>query len=196
MRGLSALARQPAVGFHGGMTTSSNPGSGIDILDESECWNLLTTTSVGRLAVSIAEQPDIFPINYLVDDGSIVFRSGPGTKLAAAALLHHVAFEIDGYEPAQRTAWSVVVKGWASQIEKMQEVYAADDLPLFPWVAFPKPDFVRITPREITGRRFHVLDDVTPDQSLGWDPVSASPTAAAPAPGVEYHPGAPRLRPD
>ena len=101
-----------------------------------ECWELLDRNTVGRLAVDIAGWPDIFPINYVVDGDTIVFRSGAGTKLAGAVLNRHVAFEIDGYLPDERVAWSVVVKGNASEIESMFDRYRADDLPLFPWVAF------------------------------------------------------------
>ena len=172
------------------------PSAGIEILEPAESWELLRSTSVGRLAIAIAGKPDIFPINYVVDGESIVFRSGPGTKLAASELLHDVAFEIDGYQPGQRTAWSVVVKGRAHQIERMEDFYEAEDLPLFPWVAFPKPDIVRITPSLVTGRRFHVVDDVSPDASLGWEPVHGTDDAVLPEPGAEYHPGASQMRPD
>lgn len=168
---------------------------GIDILDEAECWRLLDATSVGRLAVDVAGRPDIYPINYVVDEGALVFRTGAGTKLAASALMHHVALEIDGYLPVERTAWSVVVKGWAEQVERMQDLFEIEDLPLFPWAAHPKPNFVRITPHEVTGRRFHVLDDVTTDSSIGWKPVRAEDDAVVPEPEVDYHPGEPHMRP-
>jgi nitroimidazol reductase NimA-like FMN-containing flavoprotein (pyridoxamine 5'-phosphate oxidase superfamily) len=180
------------------MDATSQPG--IEVLDDASCWELLASASVGRIAVDIAGQPDIFPLNYVVADGGIVFRSGPGTKLAGAVLNHHVAFEIDGYLPDERTAWSVVVKGLAHQIEHMMEMFAAEDLPLFPWVASPKPDFVRIEPTLVTGRRFHVVDEVAPDDSLGWQGTSEAPQApdiaVDPEPGAEFHPGAPHLRPD
>jgi nitroimidazol reductase NimA-like FMN-containing flavoprotein (pyridoxamine 5'-phosphate oxidase superfamily) len=138
---------------------------------------LLGHASVGRIAIDIAGKPDIFPINYVVNNQSIVFRSGPGTKLAGAVLLHHVAFEIDGYEPSDRTAWGDVIKGKAHQIERMDDVFAAKDLPLFPWVAFPKPDFVRITAIEVTGRRFTVIDTAAPDASIGWKLDQSEATA-------------------
>lgn len=137
------------------------------ILDAAECWELLELADVGRLAVDIAGQPDIFPINFLVDDASIVFRSAAGTKLAGAVLNRFVAFEIDGYEPARRTAWSVVVKGQARPIERLQERFDAEDLPLFPWLAGDKPNFVRIEPTVVTGRRYHVVDGVTPEGEIG-----------------------------
>ncbi len=179
------------------MEIMTHVAPGTDVLSISECWELLGGTSVGRLAIDIAGQPDIFPINFVVDGDSLVFRTGAGTKFAASALLHRVAFEIDGYEPRKRTAWSVVVKGRAHEIERMDEVFAADDLPLFPWAAHPKPNFVRITPTEVTGRRFHVVDDVSPDASIGWEPPTrvTSDDAVVPAPGVEYHPGEPNVRP-
>ncbi len=139
-----------------------------EILTESECWELLGHAQVGRLAVDIAGQPDIFPINFIVDAGGIVFRSAAGTKLAGAVLNRLVAFEIDGYVPAERTAWSVVVKGEASPIERMQEVFDAEDLPLFPWLATDKPNFVRIEPTVVTGRRYQVVGTVAPDASIGW----------------------------
>lgn len=169
---------------------------GTEILDEAQCWDLLKSASVGRLAVDVAGRPDIFPINYIVNERSLVFRSGAGTKLAASVLLHHVAFEIDGYEPTGRTVWSVVVKGEARHIETMDEVFALDDLPLFPWLAFPKPNYVRIEPEMVTGRRFHVVDEVMPDSSIGWKAVAAEDGAVLPAPEVEYHAGSPYLRPD
>ena len=74
----------------------SNPGTVY--LTEAECWSLLNQHVVARLAVDIAGRPDIFPINYVVDAGSIVFRSGAGTKLAGAVLGRHVAVEIDGLD--------------------------------------------------------------------------------------------------
>ena len=70
-----------------------------------------------------------------------------------------VAFEVDGYDPDSGEAWSVVIKGSAVEIERMQDVFDALDLPLFPWHSGPKHRFVRIEPHDISGRRFHVVDD-------------------------------------
>ena len=131
---------------------------GMTVLSTEECLELLGDETVGRLAVSIRDHPDIFPINYVVDRGAIVFRTAEGTKLAASVLGRGVAFEIDGLDADAGEAWSVVVKGHAVEIERMYDVLDALDLPLFPWHAGPKHRFVRIEPVEITGRRFHVVD--------------------------------------
>ena len=136
---------------------TASPPVPVEELSLSECWELLRGELVGRLAVAAANVPDIFPINYIVDHGSIVFRSAPGTKLATAVLGPAVAFEIDGYDAGGTTAWSVVAKGPARRIERMQEFIDADDLPLFPWHTAPKPEIVRIEPETVTGRRFHAF---------------------------------------
>jgi uncharacterized protein len=108
----------------------------------------------------VDEQPDIFPVNYLVDHGSIVFRTAEGTKLASS-VGRLVAFEVDGYDPSSGEAWSVVVKGKAREVKQLHEVLEALDLPLFPWHAAPKRRIIRIEPETVSGRRFHVLDAPT-----------------------------------
>ncbi|MFW2333375.1 pyridoxamine 5'-phosphate oxidase family protein [Ilumatobacter sp.] len=166
-----------------------NAGDDTVHLSESECWSLLESHSVARLAVDIGGQPDIFPINYLVDGKTIVFRSAAGTKLAGAVLSRHVAIEIDGLDD-DRSVWSVVVKGMAREIEGMTERWAADDLPLYPWIASEKPNFVRIEPRLTTGRRFHVVEGAP---GASGEPAGATGISAA---TPEHHPGAPKMRPD
>jgi nitroimidazol reductase NimA-like FMN-containing flavoprotein (pyridoxamine 5'-phosphate oxidase superfamily) len=132
---------------------------GIEMLETHACWELLRSADVARLAVSIGDHPDIFPVNFIVDHGTVVFRTAEGTKLAAAVLGRSVAFEVDGYDAEAGEAWSVVLKGRATEIERMQDVFDALDLPLFPWHASPKHRFVRIEPDDVSGRRFHVVED-------------------------------------
>jgi uncharacterized protein len=143
---------------------------GITVLSTNACFDLLRGQTVGRLAVSIRDHPDIFPINYVVDRGGIVFRTAEGTKLAAAVLGRGVAFEVDGLDEAAGEAWSVIVKGHAVEIDGMYDLIDALDLPLFPWHASPKHRFVRIEPVEISGRTFHVVEP-----SAWTDPVRVAP---------------------
>jgi nitroimidazol reductase NimA-like FMN-containing flavoprotein (pyridoxamine 5'-phosphate oxidase superfamily) len=131
---------------------------GMTVLDTSTCLALLRSQQVGRLAVSIRDHPDIFPVNYVVDRGAVVFRTAEGTKLAASVLGRGVAFEVDGVDEATQEAWSVVVKGRAVELQQLEELFDAADLPLYPWHAAPKHRYVRIEPVEITGRRFEICD--------------------------------------
>jgi hypothetical protein len=138
-------------------------------LSEDECWALLRTTSVGRLAVWVDDHPDIFPLNYAVDHGTVVFRSGPGTKVAAALSDSPVALEADGYDAGTAEAWSVVIKGRAEEITSGPDLIGTLDLPLFPWQAGTKGRFIRIVPMTTDGRRFRIADPsvwVTPLSGL------------------------------
>jgi len=109
---------------------------GMTVLDQHECWQLLRDQEVGRLAVSIANHPDIFPVNYVVDHGSIVFRTAEGTKLAASVLGAAVAFEIDGYDAETRAASSakerdnLSYREWAEQ--RLQRYYSVVEDLLWP----------------------------------------------------------------
>jgi uncharacterized protein len=135
---------------------ADEPGSGMTDLDAHACWALLRSHEVGRLAVVIADRPEIFPINYVVDHGTVVFRTSEGTKLAGT-VQRDVAFEADGYATDTGEAWSVVVKGRGEEITRGYDLLDTAGLPLFPWHAAPKQRFVRIVPDEISGRRFRVV---------------------------------------
>jgi uncharacterized protein len=62
-------------------------------LGDNDCWQLLARADVGRLAVSIHNVPEIFPVNYVIDNRTVLFRTGGGTKLAALAGSGRVAFD-------------------------------------------------------------------------------------------------------
>jgi nitroimidazol reductase NimA-like FMN-containing flavoprotein (pyridoxamine 5'-phosphate oxidase superfamily) len=130
---------------------------GVTELPPHVCWDLLRSVEVGRLAVILAERPEIFPVNYLVDHGTIVFRTADGSKLSGSVREAPVAFEIDGYDSESGEAWSVVVKGRSGEIRELHELIDTAQLPLSPWSGAPKHRFVRIVPEELTGRRFKVV---------------------------------------
>ena len=133
----------------------------VDELSESACWALLRTTSVGRLAVWVDDHPDIFPLNYAVDHGTVVFRSKAGTKVSAALADSPVALEADGYDAGTAQAWSVVIRGQAEEIRSGSDLIDTLDLPLFPWQAGEKGRFIRIVPTTTSGRRFPIADPAT-----------------------------------
>ena len=127
-------------------------------LEVNDCWTLLRGVQVGRLALVIDGQPEIFPVNYVVDHGTIVFRTADGTKLTAALTGEPLAFESDGFDATSSEAWSVVIKGTASEIHDFDDLVAASLLPLEPWNGAPKHRFIRVEPTQVTGRRFTVVD--------------------------------------
>lgn len=121
-------------------------------LDTAECWRLLDSAELGRLALAPAGKVDIFPVNFAVHDGALYFRTAPGTKLFELSVNPDVAFEIDGWDAT--SAFSVVMKGTAEQLESQTDIDKADRLPLAPWLPTLKYRWVRIVPTTISGRSF------------------------------------------
>lgn len=127
----------------------SNP---IDVLDEAASWEELARHEVGRLAVVFAGAPEIFPINYVVDADTLVFRSAEGSKLLAATIGGQAAFEVDRWDAA--SGISVVAHGTLRELDDPDEIAYAAALPLRPWVGTIKAHFLCLTVTEITGRTF------------------------------------------
>lgn len=121
-------------------------------LNSEECWELLRSQQLGRLAIGVGGEIDIFPVNFLAEPQSILIRTAPGTKLLELVIAQQVAFEIDGYSDEE--AWSVVLKGTAHRLERQSEIDEADRLPLTPWIPTLKYEYVRIGANSVSGRRF------------------------------------------
>ena len=105
--------------------------------------------------------PDIFPINYTVDGGTLVFRTGEGTKLSGATGESPVAVEADGVDAVSGLAWSVVVKGKAARGQWHRGGPGTAALYLFPWQAGQKTTSSGSRPDSLTGRRFKVTAPLT-----------------------------------
>jgi nitroimidazol reductase NimA-like FMN-containing flavoprotein (pyridoxamine 5'-phosphate oxidase superfamily) len=122
-------------------------------LGADECRRLLATQCLGRIAVSEpGSAPHVVPVNFVVYEGDIVFRTGDGTKFR---LLQGqpVSFQVDCADPYHRIGWSVLVRGHAS------EVPAADIEPYVHVETFApgdKPHWIRLVSEVITGRRIHL----------------------------------------
>ena len=123
----------------------------VERLPEEECWALLAQEEFGRLAFRLVDEVHLVPINYLVDDGTLLFRTAPGAKLLAAELESDVAFEIDWHD--DQAAWSVVARGHIRRLDEAEED-RVDALPLRSWLDTPKYDVVQLVPTSVTGRRF------------------------------------------
>lgn len=131
--------------------------NGLEILDDAQCWALLRTESVGRVGVSIGALPVILPVNFSAVDGSIVFATAPGTKLAAAVTGAVVAFEVDHADPADHSGWSVLLVGEAHQVDAGPDVLARlVKAGGAPWASGDRAAVVRVSPGFLSGRRIVV----------------------------------------
>jgi nitroimidazol reductase NimA-like FMN-containing flavoprotein (pyridoxamine 5'-phosphate oxidase superfamily) len=90
------------------------PADSLAALSETECRRLLGTRALGRVGMTSGGLPCILPVCYEYDDGAIMFRTGFGAKLRAAASGDVLAFEVDDYDPQTGQGWSVMVLGRAS----------------------------------------------------------------------------------
>jgi uncharacterized protein len=127
----------------------------VESLAAAECHELLATRDVGRLAVVVGGYPEVFPVNYAVVRDRVVIRTDPGAKLAHARF-ERVCFQVDELDFAQRTGWSVLVKGVVHELKEGDR--HADELDLAaarirPWASGVKAHVLVVTPVSITGRR-------------------------------------------
>jgi nitroimidazol reductase NimA-like FMN-containing flavoprotein (pyridoxamine 5'-phosphate oxidase superfamily) len=137
------------------------PGQ-LEMLGDQECATLLRSHDLGRIAVVDREaRPLIFPVNYVFDEGVIVFRTAPGSKLDFAPGAC-VSFEIDGWDPERGVGWSVLVKGIAHDVTSPRGAPTGRMRlwPVRPMAPGSREHWVGIWADEITGRRF--MSDAPP----------------------------------
>ena len=129
-------------------------GNPVLELDDEQSWKLLDATQHGRLVVSVAGEPDIFPVNYLTSDRKIYLRTAPGNKLAQLTINSRVLLETDGVLSDE--AWSVVLRGTARVLTNSSELAAVEELGLKSWVPTLKDFYVEIEPMSVSGRHFQL----------------------------------------
>ncbi|MHB1288238.1 pyridoxamine 5'-phosphate oxidase family protein [Georgenia sp.] len=121
-------------------------------LTDLECWELLEANDLARLAVSVEDRPDIYPITYVSHGGMLYVRTLHGSKLLGLVINNQVAVEVDHVH--EDSATSVVVHGSARRLESEAEVQAASEQPLRTRLDIAEPGYVEIIPSEVSGRAF------------------------------------------
>lgn len=135
-------------------TRPADPRPGrLEELTRSECFGLLAGGNLGRVAVVDDLGPVIFPVNFVLDRHTVVFRTEPGTKLDAAGRGSRVCFEADGTDVAGRTGWSVIVRGEITEVTDPAELARLRALPLRVQAPGIRDRYLRILPALLTGRR-------------------------------------------
>ncbi|WP_396932381.1 pyridoxamine 5'-phosphate oxidase family protein [Mycolicibacterium sp.] len=131
------------------MTVEQDP---IVVLSDRESWDLLKSAALGRLVTQVGDQLEIFPVNFVTQNHTVLFRTAEGTKLFSTVMNDKVLFEVDDHNVVG--GWSVIIRGTARVLSSSDEIHEAERAQLLPWVATEKLRFVRITPHELSGRRF------------------------------------------
>lgn len=131
---------------------STDGSANLEEISTTECIELLRTERVGRIGVVVRGHPEMFPVNYALDaSDTVVLRTADGRKLAAA-VNHHVVFEVDRFDTSMREGWSVIVHGVAHQTGSVAE----GERLLMSW-RHDASHLVRIVQTSVTGRRIHQL---------------------------------------
>jgi uncharacterized protein len=128
----------------------------LEEIREAECLEILGQHSLGRMAIVVDGQPQIFPVNYAMSGRIISLRTAAGSKLRHAPT-SKVCFEIDEYD-SSGVAWSVMVQGIAvDATDAFDDVsWAARAVEARPLAPGAKSYRIAIEPSKITGRRFRV----------------------------------------
>ncbi|WP_158167414.1 pyridoxamine 5'-phosphate oxidase family protein [Mycolicibacterium smegmatis] len=124
----------------------------VSVLSENECWRLLASVPIGRFVTTIGTRLEIYPVNFAVQERTVLFRTNEGTKLITAIMSDRVLFEADAHTTAD--GWSVIVRGTAELLQTAEDIAEAEHTGLLPWTSPAKRRYVRITPKEISGRFF------------------------------------------
>ncbi len=131
------------------MAETSDP---VIALTDEQCWEHLRGQELGRLVTRVGNVLDIFPVNYVVDGDSVLFRTAQGSKLFELTVNDEVLFEVDDHTDTD--AWSVILRGHAYPLDRAADVERADGLGLRPWIPTLKYTYVRVEPASLSGRAF------------------------------------------
>lgn len=121
-------------------------------LDERECWQLIRTVPVGRLAFTEHALPVILPAHFIIRDAEIVLASLADARVISADRGAIVAFEVDAYQPATQEGWCVSTLGRSRRITDTQEITALDELHFNPWTGDPNRHYIAIEVNRLRGK--------------------------------------------
>lgn len=128
-------------------------GWALHQLTRDECLQLMASVSVGRIIYTRQALPAVELVNFALDDGDIVIRTGHSGKLAAATRGAVVAFEADSLDPARQAGWSVTVVGQSQAVTDAAEISRLAQLGLTSWAPGERDHYIRISPGILSGRR-------------------------------------------
>lgn len=123
-------------------------------LSIDECWQLLSSRSVGRVAWATPNGPEVIPVNFTRHGSRIVLHTTAYASMVQRVDEERIAFQVDHLEEADRTGWSVLAQGRA-QVQYGRSAESTSDTP--PWPHGVHPVTVTIDVDKISGRRLVVV---------------------------------------
>ena len=100
-----------------------------------------------------------------MDAGAIVFRTTHYSELATHAVGHDAAFEVDDVNPRRQTGWSIVALGRVEEVSNHELQTLRTLWVPRPWAGGLRNLYLRLTWRQLTGRRLREeLATTVPDR--------------------------------
>ena len=119
-------------------------------LAPQECWDLIASGGVGRVAATTDEGLVVLPMNFTVDAHSILIRTSSQGVLARLDDATENAFQVDRVDEAVSEGWSVLLVGGIQRVDELPSSGEIDGPQ--PW-AGSGDLLLRLRPRRVTGRR-------------------------------------------
>ena len=130
------------------------PERALIVLGEDEALALAATMPVGRLIHARGDRVFAAPVNVLLEQRDVLFRTAAGTALLTAAQEHaSAAYEVDDVVDWSRSGWSVLIRGLLSEVTDPETIGRVMHSDLRPWAAGDRNHILRLTGQEVTGRR-------------------------------------------
>ena len=101
-----------------------------ETLDEAQCRRLLTTVTIGRLGFTEDALPAILPVTFTLQNGYVLIAVRHDSSVVNAVRRSVVALQVDDYDPAAGTGWSVTVVGPSRIISDPRQVGAPSRVPV------------------------------------------------------------------
>lgn len=131
------------------MSAQPTPAGRLAELSPAECWDLVSTTTVGRLAWQGVHSPTVIPVNFAADGRSIRIRTTAYSEAGQQCDDSAVSFQVDAVDAEGRTGWSVLMRGQAHAEYGPQHESPPPDT----WLSGPRTLTLRVDVEEISGRR-------------------------------------------
>ncbi|WP_435178464.1 pyridoxamine 5'-phosphate oxidase family protein [Actinacidiphila sp. bgisy145] len=125
-------------------------------LTGTECWDRVGPHGVGRVVLPAEPAPVAYPVNYAVDAETVVYRTAREGE-AAPGEGTVVSFEVDRIDEETSQGWSVLLTGQAERVGAAESRHLAEEELIRPWAGGDRPQWVRIHPDRVTGRRIGAL---------------------------------------
>lgn len=133
------------------MDTRAHQGAHLVETSSFDAWHLLSRADVARVAWYDGARVLVVPVNCVIADGALWFRTTPHAAIARAGAGKEVVVEADHLDAVDRTGWSVVLRAVVELVDPQSALDAVSELCI--WPDGTHDVYVRLEPTEVTGRR-------------------------------------------